>query len=113
MPIYTIDLSCRASGFDYTPLFTSLQRAQAQPFMDARWLIDVRQDLDAVTSSLLSHCAPGDGLFVTELAPETRWSGTALGEEAKAWFVARRASQPKPEDPAVPPKNRAARRRMA
>lgn len=112
MPIYTVDLSCRAKGHDYTPLFQALRDAQAEPFMDARWLLDVGQDVGSLTSALLSLCAPGDGLFVTELAPETRWSGTGMGEDAKAWFAARMA-RPEPISEMVPPKRRAPRRRAA
>lgn len=113
MPIYTVDLSCRASGFDYTPLFVALRNANAQPFMDARWLLDVREDLGVLTSTLLGMCADGDGLFITELAPETRWSGTGMGEDAKAWFTARMARvEPSPAT-ALPPKRRAPRRKAA
>lgn len=107
MPVYTVDLSCRASGFDYTPLFTALREANALSFMDARWLLDVGQDLNALTAALLGLCAAGDGVFVTELAPETRWSGTGLGEEAKAWFAARMTT------PTAPPKHKAPRRKAA
>ena len=89
MPIYTVDISCRSSDHDYTPLFERLRSANAVSYMDARWLLDVREDINDVVRSLLQHCAPGDRLFITELAPETRWSGTGLREEVKAWLLAR------------------------
>ena len=58
---------------------------------------DVRDDIGSVTSALLGFCAPGDGLFITELAPDTRWSGTGMGEAAKAWFAARTLPAMKPD----------------
>lgn len=112
MPIYTVDLSCRATGHDYTPLFTALRGVDAQPFMDSRWLLDVRDDVGSLTSALLAFCAPGDGLFITELAPETRWSGTGMGEDAKAWFAARTVGTGQPAE-AVPAKPGTPRHRAA
>ncbi len=101
MPVYTVDIAYRALGFDYAPLWKALREANAQPCLDGRWLLDLSQDIEAVTTALLSHCAPGDGLFVTELAAETRWTGTGLGDEAKAWFTAR-SKKTKPPAPTVP-----------
>lgn len=92
MPVYTVDLACRCPQHDYAALFSALRGANAQHFMECRWFVDVRDDVSAVTRALLSHCAPGDGLFVTELASETRWTGTGLGDEAKAWLTSRMTS---------------------
>lgn len=102
MPIFTVDLSCRSSDFDYTGLFETLRSANAISFMDARWLIDVSDDLNTVTAALLARLAPGDRLFVTELAPETRWSGTGLKDEVKAWFRARMTAEPAEPAPVEP-----------
>lgn len=98
MPIYSLDIACRSTGHDYAGLFAALRRANAQPFMEGRWFVDVREDVNAVTRALLSLCAPGDGLFVTELAPETRWTGTGLGDETKAWIAAKSTKAP-PDQP--------------
>ncbi len=93
MPIFAVDIACRSASHNYADLFAALRNANGLMFMEGRWLLDVREDLNQATKALLSHCAIGDGLFVTELAPETRWSGTGLGDEAKSWFAAR--SRPK------------------
>lgn len=99
MPIFTVDLSCRSSEFDYTGLFQTLQAANAVSFMDARWLIDVSDDLNSVTAALLARLAPGDRLFVTELAPETRWTGSGLKDDVKAWLRARMTTEAAPPGP--------------
>lgn len=99
MPIYTVDIACRSTGHDYAGLFAALRRANGLPFMEGRWFIDVREDVNAVTTALLRHCARGDRLFVTELAPETRWTGTALGDDAKAWIAARSIPEASPKRP--------------
>ena len=106
MPIYIVDVSMRSSAHDYSELLSTFGRAHAQPLMDTTHLLDLRDDLQHVTKALLSLMAPGDGLFVTELAPETRWTGTGMGDAAKAWIKARSTpSPPKPpaQEPARPP----------
>ena len=89
MPIYVVDLSMRSSAHDYSELLSTLGKAHAQPLMDTTYLLDLRDDLQHATKALLSLMAPGDGLFVTELAPETRWTGTGMSDDAKAWIKAR------------------------
>ena len=97
MPIYTVDTSMRSTAHDYSELLSILRAAHAQPLMDTTHLIDLRDDLQHVTRALLSLMAPGDGLFVTELAPETRWTGTGMSDAAKTWIRAR--STPSPPQP--------------
>lgn len=64
----------------------------AQRCFDASWLIDTDQDLQTVTDALASYCAPGDGLLLVELTARTRWSGTGLNDEVKAWIAQRTVS---------------------
>ena len=74
--------------------------------MDTTYLLDLRDNIQHVTKALLSLMAKGDGLFVTELAPETRWTGTGMSDVAKAWIKARSTpSRPKLSalEPARPP----------
>lgn len=89
MPVYTVDIACRTTGYDYAALFDALRRSNALSFMENRWLLDVREDVATVTDVLLSYCAAGDRLFVTELTPQTPWTGTGIGDEAKAWLASR------------------------
>ena len=99
MPIYVVDLSMRSSAHDYSELLSTLGRSHAQPLMDTTYLLDLRDDLKHATRALLSLMAPGDGLFVTELAPETRWTGTGMSEDAKAWIKARSTPSPPKSGP--------------
>ena len=94
MPIYIVDLSMRSTAHDYSELMSTLRAAHAQPLMDTTYLLDLRDDLQHATKALLSLMAHGDGLFVTELAPETRWTGTGMGDDAKAWIKARSTPSP-------------------
>lgn len=103
MPIFTVDIVCRSPEHDYAALFGLLRGLDAQNLLETRWLLDVGESVGTLTQRLLGLCAPGDGLFVTELAPETRWSGTGLGDPAKAWFLAR--MRPVPAQP-LPPERR-------
>ena len=101
MTIFAVDISCRSPTRDYTALFDALRAAHGQPLLDTRWLIDVRQDLKSVFKALQSHMAPRDGLWITELAPETRWMGFGLGAEVKAWIAARSVPASTPRDAMV------------
>ena len=100
MPIYVADMSMRSTAHDYSELLSTLRSAHAQPLMDTTYLLDLRDDLQHVTKALLSLMAQGDGLFVTELAPETRWTGTGMSADAKLWIKAR--STPSPPGPRAP-----------
>ena len=94
MAIYIVDLSMRSTAHDYSELMSTLRAAHAQPLMDTTYLLDLRDDLQHATKALLSLMAHGDGLFVTELAPETRWTGTGMSDDAKAWIKARSTPSP-------------------
>ena len=89
MPIYLIDMSISDSNHDYSSLWHAMRSAGAQRCLDATWLIDINQDLQTVTDAVSSHCAPGDSFFLVELASRTRWSGTGLSEDVKAWIAHR------------------------
>ncbi len=89
MPIFLADLSTGGVDHDYSLFWQLMRDIGAQRCFDASWLLDTKQDLATVTDTLLRHCAEGDGLFVVELSSLTRWSGTGLSIEAKAWIAER------------------------
>ena len=89
MALYLIDISACSLSHDYSSLWQTMVRIGAQRCFDASWLMDSDQDLQTVTDALASYCAPGDGLFLVELTAQTRWSGTGLNDEVKAWIAQR------------------------
>ena len=108
MPMFLASLSLQATH-DYSPLWEALQKAQAQHLMDTTWLIDVSQDAAATTDALLSHCRPGDKLFLLTFTSDAAWSGTGLTSGAKSWLSERFAvAKPKRAAP-----GRAKRGRLA
>ena len=90
MTIFLASLSLQATH-DYAALWQALDSAQATRLMDTTWLLDLSQDAMAATDALLSHCRPGDRLFLLEFGPGVAWTGTGLTPEAKAWLAQRTA----------------------
>ena len=85
MPMFLASLSLQATH-DYSPLWDALKSARAQHLMDTTWLIDVSQDAMTTTDALLSHCRPGDKLFLLEFTGEAAWTGTGLTSDTKSWL---------------------------
>lgn len=86
MTIYLATVDMRAFGHDYLGFFNAMKQTGSQQILETAWLVETSEPLKAVSDRLLSLLAPGDGLFLVEVAANIPWAATRLKGGSGDWL---------------------------
>lgn len=86
MTIYLATVDMRAFGHDYLGFFTSMRQTGGQQILETAWLVETSEPLRTVSDRLLTQLAPGDGLFLVDIADNVPWAATRLKGGSGEWL---------------------------
>jgi hypothetical protein len=94
MPRFFVSFSLQQQNFNYSPLFSVLQKAGAERVLETGWLLHAKQDVAELSRVLLALVGPTDRLMVTTIGPGAPWAASRISEAGKAWLQNPSATAP-------------------